>query len=110
MKQLWIDCDPGHDDALAILTALAHPESVNIIGISTIGGNQTLEKVTRNAQNILAFVNAKIPLVKGAAGPLVKPLNAAPEAHGDSGMDGPFLKKIIILLSNSQRFHICINN
>ncbi|EHL2501809.1 nucleoside hydrolase [Enterococcus faecalis] len=93
MKQLWIDCDPGHDDALAILTALAHPESVNIIGISTIGGNQTLEKVTRNAQNILAFVNAKIPLVKGAAGPLVKPLNAAPEAHGDSGMDGPFFKE-----------------
>lgn len=90
MKKLWIDCDPGHDDALAILTALAHPKKLEIIGISTIGGNQTLEKVTQNAQNILAYVDAEIPLIKGEAAPLVKSLNTAPEAHGDSGMDGPF--------------------
>ncbi len=55
MKQLWIDCDPGHDDALAILTALAHPESVNIIGISTIGGNQTLEKSDTECTKYFGF-------------------------------------------------------
>ncbi|MGM0215818.1 nucleoside hydrolase [Enterococcus sp. AZ109] len=90
MKQLWIDCDPGHDDALALLTSIAHPEQLSILGVSTIGGNQTLEKVTKNAQNVLAFVNAEIPLVKGEEGPLVKPLSTAAEAHGDSGMDGPY--------------------
>lgn len=88
MKQLWIDTDPGHDDALAILTALANKEKVNIVGISTVGGNQDLEKTTKNAQNILSFVNADIPLIKGAKGPLVKPLITA-EAHGSTGMDGP---------------------
>ncbi|MFD2829627.1 nucleoside hydrolase [Corticicoccus populi] len=90
MKQLWIDCDPGHDDALAILTAAAHPDEVNILGVSTIGGNQTLDKVTKNAQNVLSFIDARIPLVKGEERPLVKELNTAPEAHGDSGMDGPY--------------------
>ena len=43
MKYLLIDCDPGHDDALAILTACAHKEELKILGITTVGGNQTLE-------------------------------------------------------------------
>lgn len=93
MKQLWIDCDPGHDDALALLTVIANSEQANILGVSTIGGNQTLEKVTKNAQNVLSFINSKIPLIKGEEGPLVKSLHTAPEAHGDSGMDGPFFKE-----------------
>lgn len=90
MKNILIDCDPGHDDALAILTALANPEKLSILGITTIGGNQTLEKVTTNAKNILQFVNATIPLATGQRGPLTKQLNTAPEAHGESGMDGPY--------------------
>ncbi|GAA3012174.1 nucleoside hydrolase [Tetragenococcus solitarius] len=93
MKQLWIDCDPGHDDAMALLTTIAHFEQANILGISTIGGNQTLEKVTKNAQNILSFVNSEIPLVKGKEGPLIKSLHTAPEAHGNTGMDGSFFKE-----------------
>lgn len=90
MRNILIDCDPGHDDAIAIMVAIAHPEELNILGITTIGGNQTLEKVTRNAQNILSFLHTDIPLATGQAGPLVKPLNTAPEAHGESGMDGPY--------------------
>ncbi|SJZ59335.1 pyrimidine-specific ribonucleoside hydrolase [Pilibacter termitis] len=91
-KNIWIDCDPGHDDALAILVALANPEKLNVLGISTIGGNQRLEKVTQNARNILQFIHAKTPLVAGQETPLVKTLTIAPEAHGDSGMDGPFFE------------------
>lgn len=90
MKNLLIDCDPGHDDALAIMAAIANPESFNVLGITTIGGNQTLKKVTDNAKNILSFLNAKTPLASGQEGPLVKPLQTAPEAHGASGMDGPY--------------------
>lgn len=90
MKNILIDCDPGHDDALAILTAIANSKIINILGITTIGGNQTLEKVTANAKNILDFVNATIPLATGQPGPLTKELRIAPEAHGASGMDGPY--------------------
>lgn len=90
MKQLLIDCDPGHDDALALMVAFAHPEKFNILGITTVGGNQTLSKVTKNAKNILSFLNSQTELAAGQAGPLVKPLKTAPEAHGESGMDGPY--------------------
>ena len=45
MRHIVIDCDPGHDDALAIMTAFAHPDQMKILGITTVGGNQTLESV-----------------------------------------------------------------
>ncbi|MFJ7935604.1 nucleoside hydrolase [Sporosarcina sp. NPDC096371] len=93
MRNIIIDCDPGHDDAIALLVALANPEKLNLLAVTTIGGNQTLEKVTKNAKNILAYVNANVPLAMGQEGPLVKPLHTAPEAHGDSGMDGPYFKE-----------------
>lgn len=90
MKNLLIDCDPGHDDALALIAALANPEHFTVLGITTIGGNQTLKKVTDNAKNVLSFLNVEVPLASGQAGPLVKALQTAPEAHGASGMDGPY--------------------
>lgn len=89
MQYILIDCDPGHDDALAIMTAYANEEKFEILGISTVGGNQTLEKVTKNAGNLLHFLGAKIPLSKGQPGPLVKALSTGEKAHGGSGMDGP---------------------
>ncbi|MGY3749593.1 nucleoside hydrolase [Vagococcus acidifermentans] len=92
MKHILIDCDPGHDDALAILTALANAQKLNIIGITTVGGNQTLAKVTQNAKNVLSFVSATIPLAMGQKGPLVKEFIPSDEAHGQSGMDGPYFK------------------
>ncbi|MEG0286485.1 MAG: nucleoside hydrolase [Vagococcus sp.] len=89
MKYILIDCDPGHDDALAILTAVAQKSAITILGVTTIGGNQTLEKVTKNAKNVLSFIQSDIPLAMGQEGPLVKTLEPSDEAHGDSGMDGP---------------------
>lgn len=86
-----IDCDPGHDDAIAILLALAHPGELDLIGITTVGGNQVLDKITDNALKLLSFVGADVPVAKGAAGPLLGSLVTGAEAHGDSGMDGPVL-------------------
>lgn len=86
-----IDYDPGHDDAIAILLALAHPGELDIRGITTVGGNQILDKITDNALKILSFVNADIPVAKGAAAPLLGKLVTGEEAHGESGMDGPAL-------------------
>jgi pyrimidine-specific ribonucleoside hydrolase len=86
-----IDCDPGHDDAIAILLALASPE-VELRGITTVAGNQTLEKTTRNALKMLELVGrTDIPVAAGAAAPLERPLFTAAYVHGDSGLDGPSL-------------------
>jgi pyrimidine-specific ribonucleoside hydrolase len=86
-----IDCDPGHDDAIAILLALASPE-VELRGIVTVAGNQTVDKTTRNALKVLELAGrADIPVVRGAAAPLRRPLRTAAHVHGESGLDGPNL-------------------
>lgn len=86
-----IDCDPGHDDAIAILLALASPE-VELRGVTTVAGNQTLEKTTRNALKILELVGrTDVPVAAGADRPLVRELRTAPNVHGESGLDGPDL-------------------
>jgi inosine-uridine nucleoside N-ribohydrolase len=88
---ILIDCDPGHDDAMAILLALASPE-VEVRGITTVGGNQTLEKTTTNALKILELAERPdIPVAAGAAGPLERTLRTAANVHGESGLDGPDL-------------------
>jgi Inosine-uridine nucleoside N-ribohydrolase len=90
-RPIIIDCDPGHDDAIAILLALANPERLRVLGITTVGGNQVLEKITDNALKLLSFVDADIPVAMGAKGPLLGKLVTGAEAHGESGMDGPVL-------------------
>lgn len=90
-RPIIIDCDPGHDDAIAILIALANPEHLDVKAITTVGGNQVLDKITDNALKLLSFIDADIPVAKGAPGPLLGQLVTGEEAHGDSGMDGPDL-------------------
>jgi inosine-uridine nucleoside N-ribohydrolase len=88
---ILIDCDPGHDDAIALLLALASPE-VEVLGITTVAGNQTLEKTTRNALKLLEFTGrTEIPVAAGAPRPLVREQYIAGYVHGESGMDGPEL-------------------
>jgi len=86
-----LDCDPGHDDAIALLLALASPE-VEVLGVTTVYGNQTLEKTTANALRVLDLVGrADVPVAPGADRPLVRELTVASHVHGDSGLDGPAL-------------------
>jgi inosine-uridine nucleoside N-ribohydrolase len=86
-----IDCDPGHDDAIAILLALASPE-VELRGITTVAGNQTLEKTTRNALKVLELADrTDVPVAAGADAPLKRTLRVAAHVHGESGLDGPDL-------------------
>jgi inosine-uridine nucleoside N-ribohydrolase len=83
-----IDCDPGHDDALAILLALASPE-VELRAVTTVAGNQTLEKTTRNALMVLELAGrSDIPLAAGADAPLRRQLRTAADVHGETGLDG----------------------
>ena len=88
---ILIDCDPGHDDAIALLLALASPE-VEVLGITTVAGNQTLAKTTINALKLLEFTGrTDIPVAAGCARPLVREPYVAAHVHGESGMDGPEL-------------------
>lgn len=90
-KKIILDCDPGHDDAIAILLAQGNP-NIDLLAITTVVGNQTLEKVSRNALAIAEIANIhNIPIAKGAARPLVREVETAPSIHGESGMDGPVL-------------------
>lgn len=91
MRKIIIDCDPGHDDIMAIITALAHKEELEILGIATVAGNQTLEKVTGNILKVEEYLNINIPVYKGEDRPLVLNPEPQPLAHGESGMDGPIL-------------------
>jgi inosine-uridine nucleoside N-ribohydrolase len=93
-RPIWLDCDPGHDDAMAILLACHLPQHCRLVGVSTVACNQSLEKVTRNALDVLSAVGCgggRVPVVAGAARPLVRPglPPGCPEIHGDSGLDGP---------------------
>jgi len=86
-----LDCDPGHDDAIAILLALASPE-IDLLGVTTVYGNQTLDKTTDNALRVLALVGREdVPVAMGANKPLERELHVAVHVHGESGLDGPVL-------------------
>ena len=91
-RGIIIDCDPGHDDAMAILWALASP-NLEIKAITTVAGNQTLEKVTNNAIKVLTKARQyKIPVACGAKEPLIRKLVIGGQiVHGDSGLEGPIL-------------------
>ena len=88
MRDIILDCDPGHDDAVAIILAGGNP-AINLLGVTTVGGNQTLPKVTRNALATLRV--ARLDDVAGYPGcdrPLVRSVEVAEDIHGDSGLDG----------------------
>ena len=96
MRKIIIDCDPGHDDIVAIITALAHKDELEILGITTVAGNQTLDKVTNNILKVEEYLNINIPVYKGYDKPILKKPMPQAIAHGDSGMDGPILPEPIL--------------
>lgn len=91
-KKIIIDCDPGYDDAVAILLAAGNP-LIDVLAITTVAGNQTLEKVTRNALRIAKLAHLDhVPIAAGAARPLLRDqIVVAANIHGESGLDGTTL-------------------
>ncbi len=80
-----VDCDPGHDDAVAIVVAARHTD---LLGITTVAGNAPLDRTTRNACIVRDLLGADTPVHAGAERPLVEPPRPAAFIHGDSGLDG----------------------
>jgi inosine-uridine nucleoside N-ribohydrolase len=88
-----LDCDPGHDDAIAILLAVASPE-LDLRAVTTVSGNQTLDKTTNNALRVLELAGrTDIPVFAGADAPFVRQRDVAAHVHGESGLDGPDLPR-----------------
>ena len=85
MTKILIDCDPGHDDAVAILFAARH---LDLVGVTTVHGNNTVENTTRNALAIMELAAIDVPLAMGCAGPFAQERAAVAPVHGDGGLDG----------------------
>ncbi|MCL2128336.1 MAG: nucleoside hydrolase, partial [Treponema sp.] len=83
-----IDCDPGHDDAIALILAFAR-EELDVKAVTVTAGNQTVDKTLLNAKKILSFIGKRPPVAAGASRPLVRELVTAASVHGESGLDGP---------------------
>jgi len=96
--KIILDCDPGHDDAIAMLLAWGNPD-IELVGVTTVMGNQTIEKVTRNALAVARVAGITgVPFARGAHRPLVREVEVADSIHGESGLDGPVLPEPTITL------------
>jgi ribosylpyrimidine nucleosidase len=93
-QKLILDCDPGHDDAVAIMMAAKNP-ALDLLGITVVAGNQTIEKTTINALNVTQYLNIDVPVYSGCGQPMVRerPIIAA-DIHGKTGLDGPNFKPL----------------
>ena len=88
-KPVILDVDPGHDDAVALMLACGHPD-LDLLAVTTVAGNVTIEKTTRNALRVLSLAGRDdVPVGVGASRPLERPLHTAEDIHGKSGLDGP---------------------
>jgi inosine-uridine nucleoside N-ribohydrolase len=87
-RRVLLDCDPGHDDAMAILLAAASP-AIELVGITTVAGNQTLDKTTLNARRVCSVASiTDVPIAAGCDRPLARETIVAADIHGASGLDG----------------------
>lgn len=98
-RKIIIDTDPGHDDAFAILFALGSPNELDVVGITTVGGNVPLALTARNALKVVELAGRPdVPVYAGCPGPMVRKLITAEYVHGETGLDGADLPEPVTLL------------
>ena len=108
-RRIILDCDPGHDDAIALLLAHGNPE-IELAAVTTVHGNAGIDKVTRNALSVARVAGILgVPFARGAERPLVRKLEEAPDIHGDSGLDGPVLPEPVIELDERGAVQLIID-
>ncbi|MDH2926727.1 nucleoside hydrolase [Lonepinella koalarum] len=108
-QKIILDCDPGHDDAIAILLAHGNP-NIELLAITTVVGNQTIDKVSRNALAVAEIAHIRgIPIAKGMDRPLVREVENAANIHGKTGLDGPVLPTPTQSLSEQHAVNLIID-
>jgi purine nucleosidase len=100
-RPILIDCDPGQDDALALLLALASPEELQVLAVSAVAGNVPLPLTERNARQIVELSGRRdVPVFAGSPRPLIRPLVTAECVHGETGLDGADLPEPALPLAS----------
>ncbi|MDO5088730.1 MAG: nucleoside hydrolase [Leptotrichiaceae bacterium] len=94
-EKIILDCDPGHDDAVAIMMAAASPK-IDLLGITVVAGNQKLEKTVNNALKVCNHLNLKVPVYSGMTRPMIREQMIADDIHGETGLDGPVFEELQI--------------
>ncbi|MFD5657746.1 uridine-preferring nucleoside hydrolase UriH [Streptomyces hirsutus] len=108
-RKIILDCDPGHDDAIAMLLAHGNPD-IDLVAVTTVVGNQTLEKVTRNALSVARIAGITgVPFAAGCPRPLVRAIETAPDIHGETGLDGPVLPEPTLELDRRHAVDLIID-
>ena len=92
-RKIILDCDPGHDDAVAIILAAKNP-NLELLGITVVAGNQTLENTQRNALHLVQHLDLNLPVYAGCGQPMVRDKVIAGDIHGETGLDGPVFEEL----------------
>ena len=109
-RPVLLDCDPGHDDAVAILLAAGRRDAIDLRAVTTVGGNAELQKVTLNARRVLTLAGVTdVPIAAGAAGPRRGDLMTALDVHGESGLDGADLPEPAMVLDTRGALELMVD-
>ena len=95
-EKIILDCDPGHDDAVAIMLAAINPK-IELLGITVVAGNQKLEKTVNNALKVCNHLNLDVPVYSGMSRPMIREQLIADDIHGETGLDGPKFEELKII-------------
>jgi len=105
--KIILDCDPGHDDAVAIMLAGKSPK-IDLLGISVVAGNQTLDNTQRNALNVVQCLGLDVPVYAGCGQPMIREKITAGDIHGATGLDGPVFEPLTRELEKEHSVHFII--
>ena len=92
--KMILDCDTGHDDAIALMVAARHPQ-IDLLGVTVVAGNQVLKKTLPNTLSVCQHLNIDVPVYGGMDRPLVRDQVVAGDIHGKSGLDGPVFEPLV---------------
>ena len=109
-RKIIIDTDPGQDDAVAILLALASPDEIDLLGITAVAGNVPLALTQRNARIVCELARRRdVPVFAGCDAPLARKLVTAEHVHGKTGLDGPQLPEPTMPLADGHAVEFLID-
>ncbi len=106
-RKIILDCDPGHDDAVAIMLAGNSPQ-IELLGITVVAGNQTLDNTQRNALNVVQTLGLDVPVYAGCGQPMIREKITAGDIHGKTGLDGPVFEPLTRSLEPEHAVHYII--
>ena len=107
-EKIILDCDPGHDDAVAIMLAAINPK-IELLGITVVAGNQKLEKTVNNALKVCNHLNLNVPVYSGMSRPMIREQLIADDIHGKTGLDGPKFEELKIKAENKHAVNFIID-